>query len=393
MPWRNARSQQGYALLELTLALLITGLVAAWGVQALVNRYQDAQAQAAAVWMEAVHKATLAYVQRYGAHIQHAHAASALVEHGFTDWQAPTLPELQQAGLLSTGLPSAIKLIGAARVSVWRHGDCPGDDCVVEALVHGDRPLLDPRHGSPDEAMVAQWLLAAQGRGAAVYATEPGRIRGAAYSLSSALPDGTVLPPGTVGMAVTAEHLALWSYLRVRDARNPDFQGSLTVAGDVDTGGNIALAGKLSANGDIALGGNLNSGGDIALVGDLHGAGDIALAGNLSSGGNIALAGELVIGAAHESGLACASENAVAHDISGGLLVCQSGRWRPAGKGSGGGYSFNSIHGCQTADGSPTANPVTAACSCPWYSTAMRVFDTGHRPYPEGRQQMYLCIG
>lgn len=342
---RKGEGQRGHALLELALAMLIASLLAAWGVQALVNRMDDARAQSAAVWMDAVHKALIAYVRRHGPGMQAATDPGALAGHGFADWRSPTLPELVQAGLLSPGIPAAIPLTGAARVHVWRRGACPGDACAVEALVHGERPLRKASSGLPDEAMMAQWLLAAQGSGAAVHPGDPGRIRGSAFAFSSALPDGTVLPAGTVGMAVTAEHLALWSYLRVRDPRNPDFQGGLSVAGDV------------------------------------------------SGGGDVALAGELVIGAHREDSQACDTEDAVAHEARGGLLVCRHGRWRSASRTGGGGYGFNTIHGCETADGVSSANPVTDDCSCPWYAVPVRILDSGPRPYPEGRQYAYLCVG
>ena len=336
--------QQGYALVELALALLIASLLAAWGVQALVNRLNDAQASAAAVWMDAVHKAVLVYVQRHGPEIQEAVTTDSLAAHGFPDWRRPALAELAQAGLLPPGTPESTRLTGAARVSVWRRGDCPGDGCMVEALVHGERPLRDSRRDLPDEAMLAQWLLAAQGEGAAVHPDDPGRIRGAAFAFSSTLPDGTVLPVGTVGMAVTAEHQALWSFLRVRDRRDPDFQGALSVAGDV------------------------------------HAATDVKLD------------GQLVIGAQVEDGQACAPDNAVAHHVLGGLLVCHRGRWRSSGR-AGGGYGYNMVYGCETPDGRRTANPVTGGCSCPWYTSSVPIYDSGPQPASQGRQIAYLCVG
>lgn len=336
--------QRGYALVELALALLLASLLAAWAAHTMVNRYNDARAQAGAVWMEAIHKAMLAYVRQHGPAMQMAGDPAALVGHGFQDWRKPTLAELTLAGLLSAGVAHSTRLLGAARVHVWRRGECPGDACIIEALVHGDQPLRDADQDLPDQAMIAQWLLAAQGEGAAVHAADAGRIRGPAFAFSSTLPDGTVLPIGTVGMAVTAEHQALWSFLRVRDPRDPDFQGPLSVAGD------------------------------------LHGRGDGVLE------------GQLVIHAQGEDDQPCVPDNAVVHDVRGGLLVCKDGFWRSASRMAGGGYGYNMKHRCQTADGVKTANPVTGDCSCPWYTVAVQILDTGPND-PVGRQYAYLCVG
>lgn len=337
--------QQGYALIELAVALLIGSLLAAWGAQALVNRYRDAQAQAAAVWMAAVHKAVGAYVRRHGPDIQSAESADTLVIDGFADWRSPTLAELVEAGLLSPGVAHGTALTGAARITVWRDGSCPGAVCAVEALIHGERPLIDPVHRDPDQAMIAQWLLAAEGKGAAVQPADPASMRGAAFAFDSTLPNGDVLPVGTVGMAVTAEHLALWNYLRVRDPRDPDFQGALSVKGDI--------SGRANASVD----------------------------------------GQLVVGAVHEEGMPCEPDNAIAHDLPGGLLVCKDGLWRSASRSGGGAYGYHSIYGCQTAEGTSTANPITGSCACPWYATAVLIMEMGPNLYPDGKQYAYLCVG
>lgn len=342
--------QGGFALVELTLALLIALLVAVLGMRSWVNQVNDAQARAAAVWMETVHKAVLAYLQRHGPDIQEAASHDALAGAGYQDWRAPTLAELAAAGLLASGMPHTVRLTGGARIHVWRSGECPGDACTVEALIHGEQPLLDA-HAQVDEAMVAQWLLAAQGEGAAVHPGEPGRLRGTRFSVNSTLPDGSVLPPGTVGMAVTAEHQALWSYLRVGDRRDPDFQGDLSLAGDVMAGGSGTV------------------------------------------GGHLRIGAEAVMNAP------CQPDRAIVQRDAGGLLTCRQGRWRPAGQ-FGGAFAYNHPFGCQNAEGVPTANLLTGGCSCARGTTPIMVYDAGEQaaqPQPGlpflGRQSVYICIG
>ncbi len=338
-------AQRGFALLEFALAALLAMLLATWGVQALVNRMNDAQAQAAAVWMQAIHKAALAYIQRHGHDIQAAVGSDALAHHGYADWRAPTLTELVQAGLLSAGTPDSTRLTGAARVSVWHRGDCPGEACVIEALVFGERPLRHERSHVVDAAMTAQWLLAADGRGGAVHPRDPTRIRGPAFAFTSVLPDGRTLPVGTVGMAVTGDHHALWDFLRVRDQRDPQFQG------------------------------------------------DLSAAGHIRSNADVEAAGQLVVSTHHREGDECLTDNAIVHEVAGGLLVCRDGWWRSVSRTGGGAYAYNTLHGCRSADGVSTVNPITNYCGCPSYAQALPIFDSGPRPGTEGRQLAYLCVG
>ena len=337
--------QRGFAMVELAVAALLATLLVVWGAQALMNRLSDAQARAAAVWMSVVHKAAMAYVEQHGPDIQMAAAPDALIMHGYADWRFPTLDELTRAGMLSAGTSSATGLTGAARVAVWRSGACPGDTCMVEALVYGEKPLHLRHSTTPDEAMMAQWLLAAEGKGAAVHASDPDHIRGASFRFGNALPNGVILPAGTVGMGITAEHLAKWSYLRVGDRRDPDFQGALSVQGDVYT----------------------------------------------AQGARVE--GQLVIETEHLEGTLCQSDKAIVHDVAGGLLVCRNGRWRPASRGGGGGYGYNAVYGCRLRDGTPTHNPVTGNCSCPSYASAVPIFNSGPQNFPEGTQYAYLCVG
>ena len=219
------QEQAGFAMLELAIAAMITTLLVVWAAQALMNRLKDHQAQAAAAWMSVIHKGVLSYIQQHGVAMQEANDSDALASRGVADWRAPTLAELKALGLLSMSTPEESTLLGPARVSVWARGTCPGDACKIEALVYGDTPITQAKGSAVDEGVVAQWLLAAEGKGGAVHPSDPSYIRGASFRFSSEVADAQPLPPGTVGMSVTAEHLALWSYLRVRDRRDPDFQG------------------------------------------------------------------------------------------------------------------------------------------------------------------------
>jgi hypothetical protein len=335
--------QQGAALIELAMALALAILIASWAAQGVVHRFNDAQAQAAAVWMRTLHKAALSYVGRHAPGIQMASAPSDLAAEGYADWRAPKVEELMDAGLVPSGFPTVNGLAGEARVAVWTRGNCPGSDCIVEALVYGSRPLLK-KGSEPDEAMIAQWLLGAEGFGAAVHPSDPDHLRGSAYALASVLDNGMALPVGTVGMAVTTEQQAFWNFLRVRDPRDPDLQGALTVAGDLNAASDVSLDGRL------------------------------------------------LIRSQAVAGARCDTDGALVQESNAGLLICRMWQWRPVSR-IGGGYGHNSLYGCSSPDGLSTANPLTGGCFCPSYAMPFLLLDTGESSGPTGRQRAYLCVG
>src|SRR3546814_7283761 len=72
--------------------------------------------------------------------------------------------------------------------------------------------------------------------GGTVNPREPSWVRGPAFGFPNP-PDAGIpaLPVGTIAMAVTAEQLEGSRFLRVRDDRDPDFQGSASVQGNIGT--------------------------------------------------------------------------------------------------------------------------------------------------------------
>ncbi|RBP41091.1 hypothetical protein DFR37_103437 [Eoetvoesiella caeni] len=335
------RRQRGFAMLELTAALLITVLLAVWGASQLVNRINDGATQAAAVWMSSVRMAAHAYLDRNKTVLQEAVAKTELAQLGYADWSRPSLAELKNAGLLSAGFPEYGLRGMQAVLRVMRSGPCPGSNCRLEALVYGSIPLSVAVPSGPHEQMLAQWLLAAQGQGGAVTEVRPNVVGGSAFEFPNPpLADNETLPVGTVAMAVTAEQLAASDYLRVRDSRDPQFQNSLTVSGDIHAQASIAVHDHLS------------------------------------------------IGAQALERSFCAKEGLIARAQFGGLLVCQAQMWASAGGRGGGGYSTNSKTGC----GAGAYNPITGSCSCPPGYGAVRIAESGSITAAEGLTRGYLCV-
>src|SRR5690625_1141916 len=336
---------RGFALLELTVAAAITLLLAVWASQALVVRLQEANAKSAALWMLNVREGVMQYIQTHYRSLQQAENSSALVPEGFADWQHPTLMELQQQGFVSSRLPAQTHMVPSIAIQLVRAGTCPGENCQLEALIYSQQPLLR-RNGQVDESAMAQWLLASQGYGGSVHPARPNRLQGQLFDFPMPLvhADGSVtMAAGTVGLAITLQQLAAMDFLRVRDDRNPDFQGPLSVAGDVQLSGATTVGGSLRIEQTATLFGT------------------------------------------------CDTHGAVARDQLAGLLVCNWGTWQ-FGSRHAGAYSINSIYGCYSSDGRSTRNPVTNACSCPLGTQEVLVSDGAHSNSSYGITRGFVCL-
>lgn len=336
--------QRGFAMLELIVAAIIATLLAVWAGNTLVNKINDASAQASAVWMLAVKKSVHGYIQRHAGALAQAADTGALSQEGYVDWGAPTLSELKADGLLSPGFPEFVSPGAGATIRVMRRGSCPGPSCRIEALVHSKQPFLLAENHQVDEQMIAQWIMAAQGWGGSVSGTKPHLVRGTAFEMPNPPASGPALLAGTVALAITSEQLGYLDFLRVGDIRDPDFQGKATVKGDIST------KGSLHAQQYLHVGAQANL---------------------------------------YES---CADNSAVAREVNGGLLVCRDNVWRPSSRVGSGGYSFNMLYGCRTRTNTSTENPVTGACSCPGQSVPILIADSGPQVFPEGRTMGYLCV-
>lgn len=346
----DRRAQRGALLLEFMLVAALGLAAAVWAGQEWAQRARLMQAQALAAWMEPARAAAQAYLQRHAVALQQAGAPGDLAAHGIADWAAPDWTELRAAGLMPAGWQDHGPMRQTLALRVSRSGSCPQAPCQVQALV-GTRSGLLRSDGAVDEPLVAEWLLAAQGRGLVLWQHDPSHFRGAGRRV--ALPADAPWRPGVVALAVdltlAADDAASQpsldaDFLRVRDPRNPDFQGDASVRGTI-------------------------------------------------SGGAWVRAQEgLVLGQGWIGTSPCATEDAVGRDERyAGLLICRQGIWQQLARPAGGGYMTNSRRGCSSATGQSTVNPLTGSCNCgPGYAK-VQVAESGSLAAPEGLTQGFLC--
>jgi hypothetical protein len=346
------RAQRGSLLLEFMVVAVLGLVLAVWAGHEWAQRARALQARSLAVWMGVARDAAEAFLARHAADLADAGAADALAGQGYADWMAPRWDELRAAGLLAGGWQATGPLRRTLGMRVMREGNCPGASCRIWALVHA-WPALRMAAGGVDEALVAEWLQAAAGRGLVIWPHRPGFLSGAGLRVPVPEEGAADWTPGVVALAARtpagqggeAGAGDADAYLRVRDARDPEFQGDATVQGVVRSGTRLAARDSLQ----------------------------------LERGWSV--------------GEACAQEGLLGRVRDGvGVLACRQGIWTLVARPAGGGYMLNSRRGCFSALGGTSANPVTGTCACPTGYVMAQVAESGSITAPEGLTVGYLCL-
>lgn len=337
------RRHAGFSLIGMAVALAITTAVAIWASNDVVHGIEASAARSTGVWMTQIRLAVTDVLSR------HAEALSQgkppLDSDGqplFGDAQRPTLAELRVLGLLPADFPDQSALGFGADVRIARSEACPEQPCRLDGIVYADKPLLKKGTQTPDEVAMASVIASASGYGGAVWPQAPALLRGAAYGFPNPLAaDAPTYAPGTLALwaGAGAGQPDLSGYVKMRDTRDPDLQGGLSVAGSLETGGHVN------------------------------------------------------VGAREVPGHACGAQpGALAKSAAGQLLSCESGVWMQASGGFGGAYSMNYPLGCFHYTGISTANPRTGQCSCPPGYAGVVVSAGGKWTETEGWTTGYVCV-
>ncbi|MDQ2184527.1 hypothetical protein RBI13_04920 [Alcaligenaceae bacterium A4P071] len=399
-------------------------MVAIWGASKWMQQVEDAAATATGVWYleikRALDSALLKHFDALAAHP--APDPGGAPPPPFAAPLAPTLAELQRAGFLAHDFPARPPLGSSAALRFLVGAGCPGEGCRIDAVAYSQSPLTSGALAEPNDMAIAQMLAATQGYGGAVQRLTPARLQGTAFSLANPpAADMPTLAPGTVATWAGLDRAGYDKYLRVRDARDPDFQGALSVAGGARINGDAQFGGKAQFDGaarfagnaqfdapaqfnsDVRVGGKLDAGGDIQVGAQAHIGGNAIVHGDAHFARNAAVGGQLhvndrihgqylLLGGGATYGAACPDEGLIARGAGAGLLVCRNGSWRGAEGGFGGAYSVNSVFGCRSPFLESTANPFTGACSCPAGFSAVPTSWGNSLDDTWGLTRGYVCI-
>ncbi|SUV68274.1 type IV pilus-associated protein [Bordetella avium] len=326
------RRQQGYALLELMVALAIGLLLSVLAAGKWAREADDLALRASGQWMAQLRLALeQALLKRQSG------SASP-----FGDPAAPTLAELVRAGFLPPGFPLRSPAGFGVSLRVLPTAGCTDGACRVDGLVIADQALQTPS-GEPDLMRLSPLLQPLGAEGGYADAS----LSGAQFRYPNPpVPGMAALKPGTP-FAWAGTHGGLDPrYVRVGDDRDPQLKAGLSVGGAIQAAGSLLAGGVVRAEARRQQGGFCQPG----------------------------------------------EKGALAQDANGKLLHCQQSRWRPVEGRFGGAYAHNNIYGCRMHNGKSTKNPLTGECSCAKGYAPTLVAYGGKWLETEGWTYGYVCI-
>lgn len=330
--------QSGSLLLEYMVVAVLITLTAVWAVDHMQRQMREQLLIASINWSLQLREAVQDYL--HALHTARTKQSDWFLSWPYIDWRHPRLDELQNQGLVSKAFPLRTAL-GEMQVHVFETLPCEQPTCRVDALL-----FMAP---SQSAAWLTQpyyqtlWKLQSQGYGVTVsgsganWSGPGGKWDNPLYATSF------VSPMGSVGVSVFKTDRRSEDFLRVGDARDPNFSGSLTVRESITSHQDLHAKGALRIDGQARY------------------------------------------------KAPCDTEKAVLRDsVDAALLMCQNGYWRLLGGGYGGAYSQHTSYACHTGPAELSqANPVTGACDCPPDYVALLMVENFLRG---GLRRSYLCM-
>lgn len=168
---------------------------------------------------------------------------NGLTVPGVANSMAPTVAELQTLGLLNASFRTT-PLNGGSYVTevVILPAGCTGLTCNIATRVWMTNPVIDAMTNKLDISHISGILTAIGGNGGFASNLNPATINGSGgWTLPN--PDGAkragiILAINGYGSVVNS------NYVRIRDIRDPDLQGPLTVQGNITTPKYLGLGGS-----------------------------------------------------------------------------------------------------------------------------------------------------
>jgi prepilin-type N-terminal cleavage/methylation domain-containing protein len=218
---RSQRKQHGFTLIELMIVITISGFLAIYAGQMLVQKADEAVAESTGIYALQLKNATDNYkIGNFYALANGSYVAGA------ADPYAPTIAELRAMGHLPASFPlnAPSKQSFAIRITAI---SCPGASCQLATLGYSTTPY-DVR-GSTRYDLSATVATALGGYGGTSYINNETRLRGPLFDV----PNPVAATGGIVGFYSYLDTTIYNQFVRINDTRDPNLQGNLTVLGGI----------------------------------------------------------------------------------------------------------------------------------------------------------------
>ncbi|TAL65673.1 MAG: prepilin-type N-terminal cleavage/methylation domain-containing protein [Burkholderiaceae bacterium] len=323
---RARRLVRGFTLIELIIALSISALLAIFAQSELARQSENNLAMGSGTYIQQVTGASEQYVLQYFNNL-----STGAPVAGVASEYAPTIAELKTAGFLYPGFPAganALPTRQSIQINVNKL-NCPGPACTFLATVCTTTPVT--LGGTYTRFDLAQTIVdQQQGSGGQSLQTNPSVILGPV--LNTPNPFGSV-----AGITCGSSNVstALWQqFVRIGDTRDPNLQGNLTVAGNINfnttPGASTTINGPTTVQNNLAVAGTSNLQGNVTAGSNLAVAGSAVVTGSVAAGGTVN-GSQIQATGVFMPGTACVNSGAIGQSITGNgsLVLCAAGAWTP----------------------------------------------------------------
>lgn len=320
--------QKGFTLVELIVAVSVSALLAVYAASEVAKRSEESIAEGAGVYIAAVASAAEQHVL-----LNFNEYSNGSPVTGVAVALRPTVAELVALGRLNPGFPSgagALPTRQTLRIDVLRTA-CPGPGCTLTALACTTTPVT--LGGAQPRFDLASTMVQVQGgRGGQSLPNAGAFIRGPVLNVANPL--GAV--EGIVCGSASVDTALFQRFVTIRDTRDPDLRGPLTVAGPVTINNATQLNGATTVNSNATINGNATITGRVSAGGDT----------------NVGTCAQ-ILAATGRAGFGCANPNDLPAGYAGGVRtpdVVASGRILASDNpsaftGANGNYVFAGIQG------------------------------------------------
>ncbi len=246
----GGKLQRGFLTMEIIIGLAIMAAITAFvGSQKVIEEAESALADGVGVYLNNFRESLSLYQVTNFKELEEGQPVD-----GFADPLNPTVQELKDKGYVNPAYPDKGPG-GWTPVITGSRDNCPSPPgtptCRIGFVSSTPGSLTMPRTGNrPRYDLAVQALRATGGTGGISFSTDVDRVRGPSFNV----PNPIAGNPGAVVATATFLDTAFWNqFVRINDWRDPNLQGNLTIANNLEVKGTTHLHGDTKIDGNLTV--------------------------------------------------------------------------------------------------------------------------------------------